>query len=50
MITGEMFAKQANIKIDQVQFARGTEEVAAVLGRYVQFIITDPSEVREFAR
>lgn len=49
-ITGAMFAKEANIEIDFVPFNGGTEEVAALLGKHIQCIITDPSEVREFVK
>jgi tripartite-type tricarboxylate transporter receptor subunit TctC len=49
-ITGEMFGKSANITVAQVPFNGNGEVVAALLGRHVQFIMTNPMAIKEFVK
>lgn len=50
-ITGEMFAKEAGIKIGQVPFKGDTECIAALLGGHVQLILTStPTALKEHVK
>jgi tripartite-type tricarboxylate transporter receptor subunit TctC len=49
-ITGEMFGKAANINISQVPFNGNGEIVAALLGKHVQFIMTNPMTIKEYVK
>lgn len=46
-IIGEIFAKKANISINQVPFRGASESLSALLGNHVQFIIASPGALTE---
>ena len=46
-IIGEIFAKKANIEIEQVPFRGASESISALLGDHVQFIIASPGALTE---
>lgn len=50
-IIGEMFAKEAGIKIEQVPFLGTAESATAVLGGHIQLVFTSsPSDIKELVR
>ncbi|WP_215830584.1 Bug family tripartite tricarboxylate transporter substrate binding protein [Pelorhabdus rhamnosifermentans] len=49
-VLGEMFGKAANITITQVPFNGNGEMAAALLGRHVQRILTNPMTIKEYVK
>lgn len=50
-IVGEMFAKEADIQIEQVPFLGTAESIAATLGGHIQLVFaSSPSDIRELVR
>lgn len=49
-IPGEMFAKEANINIVQVPFKGDSESLASLLGNHVDFIMGNPSSLKEHVK
>jgi tripartite-type tricarboxylate transporter receptor subunit TctC len=50
-IVGEMFAKEAEIQIEQVPFQGASEAVTAALGGHVQLLFaSSPSDIKEFVK
>ena len=49
-ITGEMFAKEANIDIVQVPFKGDSESLASLLGNHIHFIMGNPSSLKEHVK
>jgi tripartite-type tricarboxylate transporter receptor subunit TctC len=47
-VTGEAFAKNANISIEQVPFSGGSEVVAALLGKHIEIAFINPSIIKEY--
>jgi tripartite-type tricarboxylate transporter receptor subunit TctC len=46
-ITGETFAKTANIQLEQVPFQSGAEVMASLLGGHIQVAILNPASAKE---
>lgn len=49
-VLGEMLSQKAEISIEQVPFAGGSEVTGALLGGHVQFIIVNPVVVKEHVK
>ena len=49
-LTGETFAKAANINLEQVPFQSGAEVVASLLGNHIQVAFVTPASVKEHVK
>ena len=47
-ITGETFAKTADIQLEQVPFQSGAEAMASLLGGHVQIVFLNPASIKEY--
>jgi tripartite-type tricarboxylate transporter receptor subunit TctC len=49
-IVGEMFAKEAGIKIEQVPFDGGSQVITALLGGHIQITFTTPADLQDHVK
>jgi len=49
-LTGETFAKAANIQLEQVPFLSGAEVMASLLGGHVQVVFVTPASIKEHVK
>ena len=49
-VTGEMLAKSADIRLEQVPFQGSAEATASLLGGHIQVLFTNPASVKEHVK